>query len=137
MKNHLSQITLFGLVAVMLAAVPAASHAEDKPTTPAPGGGHMREAFHGRVTAVDTAAMTLTVEDKTLTVTSQTLISRENKPAVLAEILVGDTANGAYKTDAAGKLNATSIRAEKEKKKERNKTTEAAPVPTPAPAPGN
>lgn len=135
MKNHLSKITLFSLVAVMLAGVPAISRAEDKPTTPPAGGSRMRQAFHGQVTAVDTAAMTLTVDDKTLNVTSETLISKENKPAVLAEIVVGDTANGAYKTDTTGKMNATSIRVAKEPKKERKKATDAAP--TPAPAPGN
>ena len=95
----------------------------------------VRAAFGGKITAVDTAAMTLTVGTQTINVTSETIIMRNGKRATLSDILVGDMAVGGFKKDDAGKLNATSIRVMVKPKNEKKKAEDDAG--TPAPAPGN
>jgi hypothetical protein len=134
MKTQIIKTTLFSLVAAALVAVPASSQAQDKPKTEAPAAAapaakKNRAPFHGKVTAVDTAAMTLSVGEMTVSITSDTKIIKDNKPATLSEIAVGDVVGGAYKKDDAGKLNATTIRVsekDKEPKKEKKKAGEPA-----------
>ena len=65
--------------------------------------------FHGTLTAVDTNAMTLTVEKRTLDITSETTITKDDKPAILADGVVGEKVRGAYKKDAEGKLDAVTV----------------------------
>jgi hypothetical protein len=137
MNKRITQIVLIGMAAATLGAVPA-SRAQDNSGSPPPAAApaikkKLRTAFHGLVTTVDTAAMTLTVSTETVNVTSETILMRNGKPATLADILVGDLVTGAYKTDAAGKLNATSIRAVEKPKDEKKKAADDAT----APAPGN
>jgi len=143
MKKHIARIALFSLVIAGLVAVPAASRADDasaaktdKPAaaTPPPASKKKSHTFHGDVTAVDTAAMTLTVGTNTIYVTSETIIKKGETPATLSEITVGETANGTCKVDDAGKMNATAIHVvEKGAKKPKKKTSEAAPAAPPAP----
>ena len=144
MKKHIARIALFSLVAAGLVAVPAASRADDasktdKPAAAAPAPKKKAKAhttFHGSVTAVDTAAMSLTVGTNTIYVTSETMITKGDKPATLSEITVGETATGTFKMDDAGKMNATAIHAgEKGSKKPKKKTSEAAPAAPAPPAP--
>ncbi|HSY17289.1 MAG TPA: hypothetical protein VK815_03105 [Candidatus Acidoferrales bacterium] len=143
MKKHIARIALFSLVAAGLVAVPAASRADDasmtdKPAAAAPAPKKKAHAFHGSVMAVDTAAMSLTVGTNTIYVTSETLITKSDKPATLSEITVGDAATGAFKVDAAGKMNATTIHAgEKGSKRVKKKTSDAAPAAPAPPAPPN
>ena len=134
MKNKFSRLTLFTLVAAALVAAPA-GRAEDKPAAKneAPVI-EKRTPFHGQVTAVDTAAMTLAVGALTLNVTSETMITKGGKPATLADLTVGDTAGGSYKKDDAGKLSAATIRVvvkaqNMEKKKKAANTAPAEPAP--------
>ncbi|MDR3459687.1 MAG: hypothetical protein P4N60_19840 [Verrucomicrobiae bacterium] len=140
MKKHFARIALFSVVVAGLVAVPAASRADDSPTktdkpaatTPAPKK-KARTSFHGSVTAVDTAAMSLTVGTNLFYVTSETKIIKADKPATLSEITVGETAKGTYKVDEAGKQNAVTITAgDKAPKKPKKKAAEAA-VPASAP----
>ena len=132
MKTASVKISLFSLVAAALVAAPTFSQAQGQPkaATPpvaAPGAKFNRAPFHGKVSAVDTAAMTLTVGSQTISVTSDTKISKDNQPCTLSDLAVGDTVGGAYKKDAAGRLNATTIRVgEKELKKEKKKADEPA-----------
>jgi hypothetical protein len=144
MKKLISQIALPGLVALALVTVPGAGHAQDNTnnitnnSTPASAPvikQKVRAAFGGKITAVDTAAMTLTVGTQTINVTSETIIMRNGKRATLSDILVGDMAVGGFKKDDAGKLNATSIRVMVKPKNEKKKAEDDAG--TPAPAPGN
>jgi hypothetical protein len=65
--------------------------------------------FHGTLTAVDTNAMTLTVEKRTFDMTSETIITKDGKPAVLADGVVGEKVRGAYKKNADGKLDAVTV----------------------------
>ena len=117
MKIPTIKIALFSLVTAALVAVPATSHAQDKPKTDAPA-------------PAAPAAMTITVGSQTISITSETKIIKDEKPATLSEIAVGDTEGGAYKKDAAGKLNATTIHATakdpKEPKKEKKMAGEPA-----------
>jgi hypothetical protein len=121
MKKHIVKTTLFTLVAAALMAVPAVSRAQasstEKPaaTTPAPKKHGL--PFHGKVTAVDAAAMTLTLKALMLTVTDETKIMKEGKAITLADIKVGEPVSGAYKKDADGKLTATVIHVGLHKKK--------------------
>ena len=135
MKIPTIKIALFSLVTAALVAVPATSQAQDKPKTDAPAPAapaakKSRAPFHGKVSAVDTAAMTITVGSQTINITSETKIIKDEKPATLSEIAVGDTVGGAYKKNEAGKLNATTIHATakdpKEPKKEKKKADEPA-----------
>ena len=143
MKKSIVHIALLGLVAAALVAVPATSRAEDKPKTDTPPAAKKAHAqFRGKVTAIDTAAMTLTVDTQVIYVTSETKITRNGKPATLSEITVGETATGSCKKDDAGKMDATTIHAgEAAPHKERKKATDKAPdkamdaVPETPPAP--
>jgi hypothetical protein len=146
MKKHFARIALFSLVAAALVAVPAASRADDAATTDKPAAAAPalkkkkakahKSTFHGSVTAVDTAAMSLTVGSNTVYVTSETIITKAGKPAVLSELTVGETAGGSYKTDEAGKLDAVTINAgEKETKKPKKKAAKAAATPAAPAAP--
>ena len=127
------QIALYAIVATALIAVPAAVRAQDNPAKPEatepsapPAKKHTAVPFHGKVSAVDTTAMTVTLSNQTLNVTSETKILKEGKPATLADITVGEKLTGQYKKDPAGKLDATVIHigGKSEKKKKADTTTE-------------
>ena len=81
------------------AAVPA-TPARKTSTTP---------QFHGTLTAVDTNAMTLTVEKRTFDMTSETIVTKDGKPAILADGAVGETVHGEYKKAPGGKLDAVTV----------------------------
>ena len=120
MKNNIVKITLFALVTAALVALPAVSRAGDStnaPTATAPAPKKHSVPFHGKVAAVDAAATTFTVGTTTIAVTSTTKITKDGKPATFAEITVGENIGGACKKDAAGKLDATSVRIGEKKKK--------------------
>ncbi|HEX7570643.1 MAG TPA: hypothetical protein VF492_09070 [Verrucomicrobiae bacterium] len=114
MKKNLA---LYALVAAALIAVPTVIRAEDKPVAKtdtaeaaAPAGKKQHGLpFHGKVTAVDSTAMTVTVGTKTYNVTADTKITKDRKPATLADITAGENIGGFAKKDDAGKLNATTI----------------------------
>jgi hypothetical protein len=133
MKKHIARFSMFTLCAAAILAAPALSRAQD--TTNAPTAAAQTPpvrkhsvapsatlAFHGTLTAVDTNAMTLTVEKLTLDMTSETIVTKDDKPAVLADGAVGDQASGSYKKNAEGKLDAVTVRfsakSEGKKKKE-------------------
>ena len=62
--------------------------------------------FHGNLKAVDAAAKTITVGTLTLQITADTKITKDGKPATLADGVVGEPVGGAYTKTADGKLNA-------------------------------
>ncbi len=108
-------IALSAITATILIAAPAinaqdaATTNSPSATTPAPAKKHGL-SVHGKVTAVDATAMTITVKDLTFNVTSTTKIVKDGNPATLDDIKVDDAVRIAYKKDTAGKLNATYIR---------------------------
>ena len=106
-------LTLTLLFAAALVAMPVLSRAEGTttPATPdqtAPAKPKKHDAlpFHGKLSAVDATAKTLTVGTLTLQITSDTKITKEGKPAVLSDGVVGEPVSGAYTKTADGKLNA-------------------------------
>jgi hypothetical protein len=114
------QIALFSIALAALIAVPAISSAQDSTnaaaaTAPAKKKGAL--PFHGKISAVDTAAMTLTVGSLTINVTSTTKITKDGKPATLSDFAAGDSVAGSYKKDG-DKLNATMLHNAKKKKAE-------------------
>ena len=111
MKKYIKLIALFSVVTAASLVLPAVSRAQDASATPAtPAAKQKAVTFTGKVTTVDTNAMTLTVAALTFNITSKTKISKAGQPATLSEIAAGDAVRGSYKKDDAGKLNATAIR---------------------------
>lgn len=119
MKKHIAKLSMLTLCAAAILAVPALSRAQATTNAPAaaaqtpPAKKHSASPatllFHGSLTAVDTNAMTLTVEKRTFNMTSDTIITKDSKPAVLADGVVGGQVRGAYKKNADGKLDAVTV----------------------------
>lgn len=115
MKNQIAKITLYGLVAAALAFTPSFGFAQDA-TTNAPAQSvapkkHKYTPFHGKVSAVDPTAQTLTVGTLTIAVTSTTKISNAatGEAATFEDITVGEFVSGAYKKTADGTLKASTV----------------------------
>jgi len=112
MKNQITKVALLGLLTAALVVIPTVTRAQDASTNGAPavtapkkhGGG-----IHGKVAAVDTAAMTLTVGETTIAITSETTITKDGKPATLSDIMVGDYVSAGGKKDDTGKFIAKRI----------------------------
>jgi hypothetical protein len=120
MKRQILKITTLSLFAVVILAAPTLSLAQDTSTN-APVASTPKHKhgvpFHGVVSALDANAMTLTVGKLTVQVTSETKITKDGKPATLADGVVGEPASGYYKKDADGKSTATTIHFGSKKKK--------------------
>jgi len=119
MKNTIAKLATFSLLAAALLVVPAVSRADDSTNAPAgqtPPKKHSN-VIHGKVASVDATAMTFTVGESTVTVTSETKITKDGQPAVFSDITAGETVAAAYKKDDAGKMTATSVRIGEKKKK--------------------
>jgi hypothetical protein len=69
----------------------------------------------GKIVNVDTNAMTLTVGKRTFELTSETRITKGEKPAVLGDLVVDEKVGVAYKK-AGDKLDAITINAKKAEK---------------------
>src|SRR5712672_2288568 len=111
--NKAFTIALLGALA---AFQPIALHAADNPaeTPPAKTEKKLRSLpFNGRVSAVDKAAKTVTLEGKekvrVFQVTSETKIHKDKKPATLDDVVVGDRVGGAYRENAEGKMELVSL----------------------------
>jgi len=112
MKRQILKIMMLNLFAAAVIAAPALLRAQDTSTNaPAVSTPKHRHGapFHGTVSARDANAMTLTVGKLTLQVTSETKITKDGKPATLADGVVGEPVRGYYKKDADGKLSATTV----------------------------
>jgi hypothetical protein len=113
MKYSLIKITRLSLLAILLAVIPAVSHAQPTNTAittnaltalprPLP--------FRGNVAKVDTNAMTVTVGTLVLSVTPTTRFAKLNHAAGFSDIHVGDFVNGYYRKGPDGKLDLFMIR---------------------------
>lgn len=115
MKNQIAKLTMFTLVAAALLALPALSRA-GSPTN-APAASHAKPPkkaasslpFRGTVTALDSNTMTLTVGERIFNISSETKITKDGKPAVLADGVAGEPVSGSYRKGADDKLNAATI----------------------------
>ena len=94
---------------------PAAPAAPTAPAAPAVPEKPKREdfPFHGKVASVDKAASTVTLEGKdhtrVLQVAATTKITKDGKPATLADVTVGEKVTGSCKKTADGKEEALSL----------------------------
>ena len=136
MTKTILKITVLNLFAAAMVAMSA--YAQDAAPTNAPAAPEQKAdapvkhkksdhlVFKGKLSAVDTNSMTLTVGKRTFEITSETRITKDGQPATLSDGVLGEKASGAYKKDADGKLTATSIRfgakspVEMKKKKQAN-----------------
>ena len=110
----LAAITL--LVAFAAGPIQAQDKKESKPAAsaegkkPAPHG----LPFHGKLSAVDETAKTITVggkeKDRTFSVTSKTKLVKDGKPATLSEAKVGDEVGGYATLSPEGKAELVSLR---------------------------
>ena len=92
MTKNIAKITVLSLFAATLVAMPASSRAQDTnasasstQTAPAKPKKHVNPPFRGKLSAVDTNAMTLTVGTLTLQVTPGTKITKDGQPATLSD----------------------------------------------------
>ena len=61
------------------------------------------------MSAVDKVQMTISVGEQTFQITSETKITKDGKPAILNDGVVGENVGGAYKKTDDGKLTATTV----------------------------
>ena len=132
MTKKIAKITTLSLFAAALVAMPVLSRAQDNnapaspnQTAPAKPKKHSNPPFHGKLSAVDTNAKTLTVSTLTLQVTPDTKITKDGQPATLSDGVVGQPVSGSYKKTDDGKLNAVTVHfgvksGEKQKKESSN-----------------
>ena len=118
MTKSFLRSTLPGLLAAALVALPVYSEAKDtnapalekktaKETQPKK---NAKLPFHGKLKAVDKAAKTISVGEMTLHITSETIITKGDKPATLEDGVVGEAASGSYLKGADGKLTLGKLR---------------------------
>ena len=120
MNTKIAKTALLTLLASAIAAMPVVSRAQDNSTN-APAASAPSSTppvkpkkssslvINGKASEVDTNAMTLTVGKHLFAVTSETKITKEGKPAILSDIIVGDKVGVAYKKTADGKFDAATI----------------------------
>ena len=114
MKKTIAKVAVLSLFTAIMVAVPSFVYAQGA-TTNVPASGqstspkHTIIPFHGKLDAVNTNAMTLTVGNRTFQVTSDTKIFKNGKPATLSECVVGEPVRGTYKKTETGKLEALSV----------------------------
>lgn len=141
MKMRNIKVAFITLGVAVIAGMAASLHADDNTNAPAAAAADQiaNSKFSGPVTAVDTNAMTFTVNDQTFTITSESRISRKGKAATLADVILGEPAKGSYTKDADGKLDVTKVRFGKKagaKKKKNQDTDTSATNVAPAAAQG-
>jgi hypothetical protein len=129
MKKQLAKLILLGWCAAAILAAPALSRAQDATNAPVASAPvkhkHKRNTlpYRGYLAALDTNAMTITVGNLSLQVTSATRITKDGNPAVLADGVVGQPVSGSYKKGTDGMTNAVSIHFGKTKKKSSSEST--------------
>jgi hypothetical protein len=120
MNKNIVKTAILTLLASAIIAAPTVSRAQDNSTNamaasdqttnaPAKPKKHGSLVASGKVSEVDTNAMTLTVGKHMFAITSETKINKNGAPAVLSDIAVGDKVGVAYKKTADGKFNAATV----------------------------
>jgi len=117
MTKSIVKSSLLGLLTLALAGLPLAGVAKDTTNAPATDKKPMKESgsqksvpIHGKLKALDKAAKTITIGEHTLQITSETLISKFDKPATLEEGIVGEDVSATYKKSDDGKFTAVKVR---------------------------
>ena len=108
MKDSIVLALLTAAMVFAGSAAQAAESAKDKSVQPPKAEGKQKQMpFRGKVSAVDKTSKTVTLEGKeksrTFQITSATKITKDGKPAVMDDVLVGQSVGGSAKETAAGK----------------------------------
>jgi len=135
MNKRQIRIMLITLGVAVIAGLAASLRADDTATPATPDDQPANSKFHGPVTAVDTNAMTFTVNDQTFTVTGDSRMRRNGKVATLADVVLGDPAHGSYTKGPDGKLDVTKVRFGKGNKKKKNEDADTTATNAPPAAP--
>ncbi len=98
-------------------------------------------SYHGKVAAVDASAKTFMVGKRTITVTGDTVITKQGASATIADIVVDEQVRGSYWKKEGGTLEAKSVKlgpksetpANNAQKKEGKASAELAPSAAPKP----
>jgi hypothetical protein len=113
MNKTLVKLCLLGLLTAGITAttLPLGAQETNPPTAETKGlrKGHEVTPFHGKLTAVDESAKTLSIRNLTIQITSDTRIDKAGTPATLSEAVVGEIVSGGYKKTEDGKLLATTV----------------------------
>jgi hypothetical protein len=136
MYKNLLKISLLTVVATAMVALAPASRADDTNAAAASDQPSMKGKISGMVSSVDTNAMTIAVGNQTYSVSDDSQISRNGKPATITDIVVGDPVKGSYTKDADGKMTLTKAKFGKKmggKKKKSDDATDTNSVPASAP----
>jgi hypothetical protein len=137
MKITLLTPALAAILGLALASAPLPIHAQNDTTstnsTDSKAGAPARAM--GTLSAVDTTANTISVENKTdgtrtFSIASTATITKDKKPATLADFAVGDKVFVAYTTDASGTLTATKLSTKTAKAKKSSDSTDSTPSTT-------
>jgi len=115
MKKLFTLSVLVALIAGVPPTVRAAEAYKDKSAQAPKSENRPKQLpFRGKVGAVDKTAKTITLEGKeksrTFQITSGTKITKDGKPAVLDDVTVGESVRGVAKENAAGKLEAVTLK---------------------------
>jgi hypothetical protein len=119
MIKSIGKLTLATILAAVVVGMPIGALAQDKtaptPTVPAaPDATKPRPIpFRGKVGAVDLVNKTITLDEKTkrtFEITSETKIMKANKPATLADAVVGENITGSYMKVTETKFVAKTVR---------------------------
>jgi hypothetical protein len=110
-------LTLFAAVVVVgLTALSRADDPREKPASATQPSTQPDEAgpmkFYGTISAIDTKAMTFTVDNQVFSVVPETHMTKaaDDSQATLADASVGEPARGTYTRSSDGKLNVTKVR---------------------------
>lgn len=115
MKKLFTLAVLIASFACFSSGVGAAEGSKDKPSqSPGSENRPKQMPFRGKVSAVDKTVKTVTLEGKdkgrTYQITSATKITKDGKPAVLNDVVVGESVAGLAKQNAAGKWEVATLR---------------------------
>lgn len=109
MTKSILKLSLLGLLAFAAAGTPIMLCAQDAPSTNHPVAKPRAVPFHGKLKAVDNVAKTITIGMHTIQITSETKITKDGKPATLADGVVGESVSGRARRDIDGKFEAVSV----------------------------
>ncbi|HUB68219.1 MAG TPA: DUF5666 domain-containing protein [Candidatus Methylacidiphilales bacterium] len=117
MKLHLLTSAFAAVMGLALASLPLTTYAaSDSNSSSGTGSGSSSGSTNARgtITAVDTSANTISIENKTdgtrtFSISSTATFTKDKKPATLSDFAVGDKVSITYQTDSSGTMTATKI----------------------------
>ena len=149
MKNTIITPALVAILGLALASAPVTAQAQTTntsttPAAPAKAKTNKITLNISTITAIDTTANTVTVDSKSkkdgektlvLTIDATTKVTRDKKPATLADFKVGEKVTGSYVAEASGSLTASKLTFTTPKPKASKPAVAPAPAAAPATTP--